>query len=305
MGVTKTQASMNAGSVPKMFKLDDDAGTSSLVPQGLYNYNHNSLFMHMPKEEIKHEPGESPKHNATNQYQLQPMQGMMNTQSTSPGPDRSPSNLTPSPVMMGGPISPHDPGSITPTPPAYTTLNGPVGNLYFEVTMANQQHHHNATNPMFDLSMPGPSNGWVQPVPTTNQNGLNRPMDQTPLNVGSFGSLPLVGDPTLGMVSTSIPNNVTPQSMSCLPSMNSDINLNMVDFEPVLNSSEIRYVLGTFSNSDLNRLAQVAQGQQTGTSYPQQSTNIPQQTVKTPLAGQQQQQQQQQMQPMPDLNDND
>ncbi|XP_053675542.1 forkhead box protein O-like [Anopheles nili] len=284
----------------------------------MYTYGNTNTFQKMPIEEIKNEPGESPNHNPSNQYQLQPVHGLLNSKSTSPGPDRSPATLTPSPVV-GGSISPLDPGNVTPTPPAYTTLNGPVGNPFgnfgtFGNSGATTQQQSQGVQ-MFDSNLPGPSNGWVQPVPMHTQNGPNH---QQSFNLGNFGSLPLTSDPILSMGATSIgaPSNNQPNVGA--PSMVSDFNFMNLDFgslEPVLNSSELRSVLGNLSNSDLNRLDQVA-GQainmQMSGSYQQLSASNQQQALRALLATQQQQQQQQQQhqqpgqtQALPDRNDND
>ncbi|XP_041780143.1 uncharacterized protein LOC121597905 [Anopheles merus] len=80
------------GNIPNLSQLDATGGQSastSGLPRGIYTYHNASAFQQMPKEEIKNEPGDSPSHNPSNQYQLQPMQPMFTAQSTSPGPDRS------------------------------------------------------------------------------------------------------------------------------------------------------------------------------------------------------------------------
>uniref|UniRef100_A0A2C9GU86 RHD domain-containing protein n=1 Tax=Anopheles culicifacies TaxID=139723 RepID=A0A2C9GU86_9DIPT len=306
------QGSVVQGNIPNLSQLDATGGHSastSGLPRALYSYHNASGFQQMPKEEIKNEPGDSPNHNPSNQYQLQPMQGMLTTQSTSPGPDRSPSTLTPSPGI-GGPISPLDPGSVTPTPPAYTTLHGPVGNLFgtfatnFGDGSTAPQQQQSADVPMFETNLPGPSNGWVQPIPLHNQNG---PSQQQTFNLGTFGSLPLTGDTMLTMNATNtIPTNNN-QSNVGPPSIGSDLNFMNLDFtnlDPVFNSSEIRSVLGTLSTTELSRLEQAANMQTTG-NYQQNSASNQQQTLRALLATQQQQSQQEQGQTLPDRNDND
>ncbi|XP_052895493.1 proto-oncogene c-Rel-like [Anopheles moucheti] len=191
-------------------------------------------------------------HSILNKYQLQSI--------PQPGPDRSPSTLTPSPGI-GGPISSLDPGIVTPTPPAYTTLGGPVGNLFgtFATNFGNStaQQQPNASLPIFETNLPGPSNGWVQPVPLQNQ---NVPSQQQSFNLGNFGSLPLTGESMLTMNTTNtIPTNNSLPNVGPL-SMGSDLNFMNLDFtnlEP-FNSSEIRSVLGTLSTTELNRLEDAA-----------------------------------------------
>ncbi|XP_050076803.1 transcription factor p65 isoform X3 [Anopheles maculipalpis] len=310
------QGNVVSGNIPNLSQLDATGGHSastSGLPRGLYSYHNAGGFQHMTKEEIKNEPGDSPNHNPSNQYQLQPMQqGMLNAQSTSPGPDRSPATLTPSPGL-GGPISPLDPGNVTPTPPVYTTLGGTGGNLfgtfatnYGTNASPSQQQQQ---NPMFDTTLPGPSNGWVQPIALQSQNGTS----QQSFNLGNFGSLPLTtGDVMLSMNTTNtIPTSSQPNAGP--PSMGSDlnfINFDLTNLDPVFNSSEIRNVLGTLSTTELNRLEQVANMQTSG-SYQQNSAS----NLKALLANQQQQQQQLQQQQqqqqlqgqpqtLPDRNDN-
>ncbi|XP_053661608.1 uncharacterized protein LOC128710781 [Anopheles marshallii] len=241
---------------------------------------------------------DSPNHNPSNQYQLQPM--------PEPGPDRSPSTLTPSPGI-GGPISPLDPGNVTPTPPAYTTLGGPVGNLFgtFATNFGNSAapQQPNASVPIFETNLPGPSNGWVQPIPLHNQ---NVPSQQQSFNLGNFGSLPLTGESMLTMnTANTIPINNSQPNVGP-PSMGSDLNFMNLDFtnlEP-FNSSEIRSVLGTLSTTELNRLEHAANMQTSG-NYQQNAISNQQQTLKALLATQQQQPQQEQGQTLPDRNDND
>uniref|UniRef100_A0A182SVK7 Uncharacterized protein n=1 Tax=Anopheles maculatus TaxID=74869 RepID=A0A182SVK7_9DIPT len=260
----------------------------------------------MPKEEIKNEPGDSPNHNPSNQYQLQPMQqGMLTTQSTSPGPDRSPATLTPSPGL-GGSISPLDPGNVTPTPPVYTTLGGTVGNLFgtFATNYGTNASPSQQQNAMFDTTLPGPSNGWVQPIALQNQNG---PSQQQSFNLGNFGSLPLTtGDVMLSMNATNpLPTNSQPNVGP--PSMGSDLNFMNFDlnnFVSEINSSEIRNVLGSLTTTELN--PQDVANMQTSGNYQQNSAS----NLKALLVNQQQQQllqqqqQQQQTQNLPDRNDN-
>uniref|UniRef100_A0A2C9GVC7 RHD domain-containing protein n=1 Tax=Anopheles epiroticus TaxID=199890 RepID=A0A2C9GVC7_9DIPT len=309
------------GNIPNLSQLDATGGAStSGLPRGIYNYHGTSPFQQMPKEEIKNEPGDSPIHNPSNQYQLQPVQGMLTTQSTSPGPDRSPAGtLTPSPGI-GGPISPLDPGNVTPTPSPYTTLGGngaasgaTVGNLFGPFgtgfgNTTNAPQPQNAAVSMFETNLPGPSNGWVQPIPLHLQNG--NPSQQQSFNLGNFGSLPLPGDPILTM-GTANPLPATTQPTGGPPSMGSDfnfMNLDLANLDPVFNSSELRSVLGALSTTELNRLDQAANMQTSG-SYQQTSASNHQQTIKAFLAQSQQQQQQQQAQgqgqTLPDRNDND
>ncbi|XP_052897790.1 uncharacterized protein LOC128304624 [Anopheles moucheti] len=304
------QDNVVSGNIPNLSQFtrtDGHSASTSGLPRGIYSYQNVSGFPQMKKEEIKDEPGDSPIHNPSNQYQLQPMQGMLTAESTSPGPDRSPSTLTPSPGI-GGPISPLDPGNVTPTPPAYTTLGGPVGNLFgtFATNFGNgtAQQQPNASLPIFETNLPGPSNGWVQPVPLQNQ---NVPSQQQSFNLGNFGSLPLTGESMLTMNTTNtIPTNNSLPNVGPL-SMGSDLNFMNLDFtnlEP-FNSSEIRSVLGTLSTTELNRLEHAANMQTSGNYQQNAATSNQQQTLKTLLATQQQQPQQEQGQTLPDRNDND
>uniref|UniRef100_A0A182NEE8 RHD domain-containing protein n=1 Tax=Anopheles dirus TaxID=7168 RepID=A0A182NEE8_9DIPT len=298
--VASPQGTVVTGNIPNLSQLDPTGGPSastSGLPQGMYHYSNANPFQQMAKKEIKHEPGDSPNHNPSNQFQLQAMQLLPNNQSISPGPDRSPSTLTPSPVI-GGPISPMDPGNVTPTPPVYPTQAVSVGNPFgafgtFGNTTTPEQQP-NATVSIFETNLPGPSNGWIQPIPLPNQNGPSQ-IHQS-FNLGNFGSLPLTADPLLSIdLTTAAPLTIQPNvGSTSIGSENNLMNLDLYNLE-TLNSSEFRSVLGALSTSDLNRLEQAANMQTSG-NYQHQSAS----SLRALLATQQQQ-----GQPLNDRNDND
>uniref|UniRef100_A0A182F167 Uncharacterized protein n=1 Tax=Anopheles albimanus TaxID=7167 RepID=A0A182F167_ANOAL len=301
-GVGKLQSTHGTGTtLGRQFKnvdVDDGAGPSGIpATHGMfYSNNPNTLFQtQMPKQEIKPEPGDSP------QPYTNTLPGMHQMPHTSPVPDRSPSHLAPSPVMQGGPISPHD-GSITPSPPVYTPLQAPANQQYYQSNMATtmgsrlqqqQQPQNNNTNqagtmpgsvPLFE---PNLFQGWGEP-----QNGLEG------LHVGNFEMIN--SDASMGMhlpaslimqgIGGNLNNN---QSNSAIPSMNSELNFNRLsefDLErlPEINSSEIRALL--VPNSSLP----VSQGQ---------SSSLQQQQAQ--LQQLQQQQELQQLQQQLQQHDND
>uniref|UniRef100_A0A2M4BH91 Putative ig-like protein n=1 Tax=Anopheles marajoara TaxID=58244 RepID=A0A2M4BH91_9DIPT len=266
----KLQSTLGTGTgMGRQFKnndVDDGAvaGPSGMATHGMYYGNNpNTLFpTQMPKQEIKPEPGDSPQPMYTNT-----LPGMHQMPHTSPVPDRSPSHLAPSPVMQGGPISPHD-GSITPSPPVYTPLQAAVNQQYYQSNMATmgsrlQQQQQPQNNNNQAGAMPGSVSlfepslipGWEQ------QNGLEG------LHVGHFDMIN--NDASMGMLPASLimqgiggnlNHNNNNQSNSAIPSMNSEINFNRLselDFDrlPEINSSEIRAIL--VPNSSLP----VSQGQ--------------------------------------------
>ncbi|KFB39850.1 AGAP009515-PA-like protein [Anopheles sinensis] len=322
MQVPRTQQQVhkipNPASIPNLSQLDASGSpaTGSGLPRGLYNYGNNNPFQQMPKEEIKNEPGDSPSHVPSNQYQLQPGQGLLNPQRISPAPDRSPSTMTPSPGIAGS-MSPHDQGSITPTPPYNNMSNAPMNPFANFVNFGNtlvtnppqqqQQQQHlppQTIAPIFDTNLPGPSNGWVQPIPTTGGSGLNPPQS---FNLGNFGSISFSSDPMLGsLISGSNQMNVGP------PSMGSDLmNLDLGNLPSNFNSAELRSVLDGLSTTELNRLeqiaGQVANNQAAGNAQ-QQSSTSQQQALKAFLATQQHPTQPPlpgAHEPLPDRHDND
>lgn len=223
--------------------------------------------------------------------------------------------MTPSPGIAGS-MSPHDQGSITPTPPYNNMSNAPMNPFANFVNFGNtlvtnppqqqQQQQHlppQTIAPIFDTNLPGPSNGWVQPIPTSGS-GLNPPQS---FNLGNFGSISFSSDPMLGsLISGSNQMNVGP------PSMGSDLmNLDLGNLPSNFNSAELRSVLDGLSTTELNRLeqiaGQVANNQAAGNAQ-QQSSTSQQQALKAFLATQQHPTQPPlpgAHEPLPDRHDND
>uniref|UniRef100_A0A2M4ACM6 Putative transcription factor p65 n=1 Tax=Anopheles triannulatus TaxID=58253 RepID=A0A2M4ACM6_9DIPT len=256
--------------------MDDSAvpGPSGMTTHGMFFTNNpNTLYpTQMPKQEIKPEPGDSPQpYNNT----LPGMHQM--PQHTSPVPDRSPSHLAPSPGMQGGPISPHDAGSITPSPPVLTQLQTPMNQQFYQSTMApmasrnqpQQQFQNNNSITQGGGTIPGTATLYEPSLMQAwEQNGLDG------LHVGNFDMIN--SEASLGMlpaslimpgIGGSLNHGNNQQSNSAIPSMNSELNFNRLsefDFErlPEINSSEIRAILVPNSSLPVSQGLQQQQQQQ-------------------------------------------